>query len=162
MSEPQIFRASELLDMAVAIERSGEAFYQASADAANDDRLKKFFGFMVDQERKHSELFLNMKEGHEDYDLPESYPGEARSFVQSFVRDEVFATPEEAGRRTREINDPFDAVDMALQFERESIAFYSGMKQLVRRSDHEIIERVIEEEHDHIRRLLDVRRSLEA
>lgn len=161
MSEQEIFRASELLDMAVGVERSGETFYEACAEAADDDRLKKFFSFMVDQERKHAKIFLDMKEGHEDYDLPESYPGEARSFVRSFVRDEVFATPEEARRRAREIDAPLGAVDMALQFERESIAFYSGMKQLVRRSDHETIEQVIGEEHDHVRRLLDVRRSLE-
>ena len=160
MTKQQIFRASEILDMAVQIEHQGLAFYQACAEASEEADVRSVFRYMIDQERKHVQIFSQMKQGVDDYQLPESYPGEARSYIDSFVRDQVFSSPEQVERQAREISDPRHAVDVALQFEKASILFYSGIKDVVRPSEHDAIERVISEEHGHVRRLLELRRSL--
>jgi rubrerythrin len=159
--EEQLFRASEILDMAVQIERQGTDFYEKCAEVSQDNRIRDVLELLAEQERNHAQVFSDMKEGLDDYVLPESYPGETRSYLDSFVRDKVFAGPEQAVERSRKISDPFAVVDLALEVEKSSILFYSGMRQVVRPSEHDAIERVIGEEHNHIRRLLALRRTLE-
>ena len=72
MTKQQIFRASEILDMAVQIEHQGLAFYQACVEASEEAGIRNVFRYMIDQERKHIEIFSQMKEGVDDYQLPES------------------------------------------------------------------------------------------
>ena len=159
MNTQQIFRASEILEMAIQMERRGLAFYKACAEASVQAALQDVFQFMIDQELKHVEIFANMKKRlAEDYRLPESYPGETGSYLNSFLEDQVFLSPEQAADKVREISNPLQAVDLAVRFEKGSILFYSGIKQMVRSSEHDQVERVIVEEHRHIRRLLELRR----
>lgn len=153
-----IFRASELMDMALQIERNGMRFYRHCAAADIDPEIKEIFEYLVEQEKEHLQLFSGMKEGLDDYSLPESYPGEMRSYVEGFVEGRVFSRPQEAQQpRLANAN---EAIDFAIQFEEYSILFYSTMKRLVRDSEQEVVERVIGEEHKHIRRLLELRRGL--
>lgn len=147
--------------MAIHLERRGLAFYQAAADASEKADVSEVFQFMIVQELRHVEIFSNMKNRlDDDYQLPESYPGENRSYLNSFLEDQVFSSPEQAADKARGILDPRQAVDVAIQFEKESILFYSGIKQMVRSSEHDEIERVISEEHRHVRLLLQFRRGL--
>jgi rubrerythrin len=157
----QLFRASEILDMAVRIEHQGADFYDKCARESADKSVRQVFEFLKGQEDLHAQLFIGMKEGLADYELPESYPGELRSYLDSLVRDRVFSASEEAVASSRLVQGPREAVDLALEFEKSSILFYSGMKQVVPVSEHQAIDRVIGEEHQHVRRLLDLRRTLE-
>jgi len=147
--------------MAIRIERQGIDFYEKCAEVTQDSRIRDVFHFLIEQEWNHVRVFSDMRRGLEDYVLPESYPGETLGYLDSFVRDRVFSGPERAVEQGRTISDPFAAVDLALELEKSSILFYSGMKQVVRPSEHDAIDRVIGEEHDHIRRLLALRRALE-
>jgi len=156
-----LFRAGEILDMAIQIEHDGVSFYNACVRAALGKEVEEVFRCLIDQEREHILVFTEMKEGMEDYPLPESYPGEARSYVESFIKDRVFYDPDRAAEQAGEIADPFRAIEFAIGFEQRSILFYSGIKQVVRASESEVIERVIDAEHTHIRRLLALRRQLE-
>lgn len=162
MAEPLLFRAGEILDMAVGIERKGMEFYKACSQALVDQRVKEIFEILIEQEQKHIETFTRMKEGLEDYPLPESYPGEMRRYLDSFVKDQVFQEPDEAASQAAGIDDPQEAIDLAVGFERSSILFYSGMKQVVRSSEREKLEEIITEEHRHIRMLLNLLRELES
>lgn len=160
MTEHPVFRASEILDMAVQIERQGLEFYETCLAHASHPLVLKALQFMAEEERRHVEIFEHMKRGLEQYDPPESYPGELQAYLESFVKDRVFARPEEALEQARSLVDVDQAIDLAIGFEKRSILFYSAMKQVVRPSEREQTERVIAEEHAHIRRLLALRRDL--
>lgn len=161
MTDETLFRASELIDMAVEIEHEGADFYETCARNSSEESVRKVFNSLVGQEHEHARVFESMKEGLEDYTLPESYPGENRSYLRGFVQDKVFSSAGEATEKAEKTEDPLQAVDMALGFEKSSILFYSGMKQLVRASEHDAIDRIINEEHNHIRRLLNLKKNLE-
>ena len=92
--------------------------------------------------------------------LPESYPGELRNYLEAFVEREVFDDPDSASKRVVEIKDPPEAIEAALEFEKKSILFYSGIKTLVRRSEAEQVDRVLSEEHQHVRRLQTLRQEI--
>lgn len=162
MTEQAIFRASEVLDMAIQIEHKGLSFYEACLMAEPPKEVLEVFQFMLGQEQKHIEIFTNMKKRlSEDYTLPESYPGEMRDYVSSFVKDKVFYEQDEVSQHVAQIDDISKAIQFAIEFEKRSIGFYSGIKDKVRSSEADVISGVIAQEHGHISRLEDLLRNME-
>jgi rubrerythrin len=159
MAEHSVFTAARLMDMAVRIEEQGRAFYEACLSEPVDDRSRALFQYLLDQERQHARLFARMREGLEEEPLPESYPGELQSYMEAFTGGAVFDDPARAPERARELRGPGEVLEAALDFEKRSILYYSGMKNLVRPSDADQVDRVMAEEHDHVRRLLALRRE---
>jgi rubrerythrin len=146
--------------MAVRIERRGAGFYEKAAKASTNDQVTRVFDFLLDAEKEHERVFKEMRERHGDSKIPESYPGETRSYLDSFVHDQVFDEDRDPGELGERIKDPVDAIDFAMDIEKSSILFYSGLKQVVRESEHNVIEQVIKEEHKHIRALVELKRRL--
>jgi len=163
MTATELFRASEMMDMAIRIENQGLRFYEACAAAQPDPDIKDAFRYLKDQESEHARAFSHMKaELPEDYALPETYPGELQDYMDAFVRGKVFEDPAHAETVATETEDPVAAVDFGLEIEKASILFYSGMKQFVRQSDIQELDRIIAEEERHVRRLLALRRQMAA
>ncbi len=156
-----LFRASDILEMAVRIEQRGAAFYEACLDSGLDPAQREVFAFLADQEHRHQAVFSKMKSGVPEESVPESYRGELQSYVDSFVRDRVFDDPAAAKEKASALASSGEAVDWALDFERRSIEFYRGMEGVLRPSESETLAEIIEEEKDHIRRLEGLRRKME-
>ena len=74
MQSVPMFRASEILQMAIEIERSGWAFYEACVGAARDERVGEVFQFMTGEEKRHIEISKALEEPLVHYELPETYP----------------------------------------------------------------------------------------
>jgi rubrerythrin len=123
--EHPVFRATELLDMAIQIERQGLEFYETCLGHAAHPQVKEALRFMVKEESRHIEVFTRMKNGLEHYRLPESYPGEMQAYLDSFVKDKVFIAAENAVK-TLTLDDTEQTIEMAVGFEKRSILFYSA------------------------------------
>lgn len=161
MNQP-LYQAADVLDMAVQIEQAGLAFYRGCAASRAGENLKELFGLLAKQEVGHTAVFTAMKEGLPHYELKESFPGEAQEYVEALISDRVFPTESDAACAGEQVSDGFEAIDLALRMEKQSILFYSGIRDLVRSSEQDVMDRVIAEERSHIRKLLAVRRELEA
>lgn len=159
---PAVFRAAEVLDMAIRIENQGIDFYRACLQAFDAADIRKVFSRLIEQERVHREIFAGMKEGLKEIRLPESFPGEYESHLEAFVRGEVFDSAGAAAEKTRSLQNASSAVDWAMRFERDSIAFYQRIRDSVRASEGNAIDRIIGEERRHIENLRKLRRELEA
>ncbi len=155
------FRAGEMLDMAIQIEHQGIRFYEACESAILRQDILEVFRHLIEQEQLHLRIFSRMKAGLDDYSLPETYTGEMRNYVDSFVQDRVFFQPAESSQKASDIKDPFKAIEFGIGFERRSILFYSAIKEVIRHSETKVVDDVIAQEHDHIRRLLALRHKLE-
>ena len=161
MQSTPMFRASEILQMAIEIERSGLAFYEACVRAADDERVGEVFQFMAGEEKRHIEIFRRMEEPLAHYELPETYPGELQAYMRALIQERVFAAPEEGAAHASATKNPFQAIAVAIGLEKDSILFYEAMKELVRPAEAEAIDEVIGEEQTHIGRLVDLRVALE-
>lgn len=156
----RLFRAAEILDMAVQIEQQGIAFYTACREAIDAVEMADLFGDLIGQEEVHAALFARMKEDLADVRLPEGFAGEYERTAASFVRDRVFDSPEAAADRARRLESAVEAVDWAMEFEQKSIDFYTWIKERVRGSEGTAIDRIIREEQHHIGRLRGLRQDL--
>ena len=155
----ETFEAGDVFEVALQIEKHGERFYRHAVNLTDDPKMKEVFSFAADEEAKHRKLFEAMAAKVEkDYKPPESYPGEYCNYVRAYADNLVF--PEEKMEaQFSAIRNMEDAVEFAIQKEIESILYYLEMKNFVPASQHEEVDRIIEEERKHYLNLSDLKRS---
>lgn len=158
---PGLFKGSEIVQIAIQIEKNGEAYYTTLVKSLKDEKVKDLFQFLADEEKKHISVFENMLESVGRYQpRGESYPGEYEDYMKALAGSHVF-TEEAAGEEAaQKVKTEVEAIDMALGFEKDSILFYTEMKKFVPESGHKILDSVIEEEREHLRKLSDIKASL--
>jgi rubrerythrin len=76
------------------------------------------------------------------------------------VDSRVFTDDQIAYDMAQRVAGDAEAIQIALGAEKDSILFYSEMREFVRRSDRELITKIIEEERSHLRQLSELKRSL--
>ncbi len=143
--------AYEVFQIAEQVERNGRKFYTRAAELFSDSSVSKMFRDLAGWEQRHEEMFSDMRkalgaiEGRRSEEdlLPEAklMAGLAVFGIQSDPSVEL------SGAESKT-----DVLRTALQKERDSVVFYTGLKDFV--TDAEGIERVdmvIKEEMRHIR-----------
>ncbi|MCD6359699.1 MAG: hypothetical protein J7M38_02470, partial [Armatimonadetes bacterium] len=120
----------------------------------------ELFEYLAGEEERHVEAFTEMKQGLEGKTLPESYPGETEAYIAGLIGDKVFPSEADVVREAEQTADANEAIDRALEMERRSILLYAGIRDLVRESEQHIMDQIIDEERQHIRKLLELRHSL--
>lgn len=152
-----LFKASDVIEFAVAIETNGERFYRAFAQRVPQPEARQFFELLAGEEAKHRQLFTRMLATLDDYALPESYPGEYFDYLQAYTQHKVF-NREKLDREAAGIATAVEAIDFGVRREEESILFYIEMKNLVPAAGKAAVEQVIGEERAHFVRLMQLRK----
>lgn len=154
--------ADDVFSMAVRIEENGNQFYAGAAKNADDPKVKKLFEDLALMEEGHIMAFKDLRSR-----LPLSSSdtiwdpeGLAESYLQATADTHIF-TVEAASSRLKTAMGPVEALDMALQFEKDSVAFFLGMKEILPDvSGKGEIDKLIMAEMDHIRMLSVARNRL--
>ena len=147
------FSGSELLEIAVGIERNGAAFYQALADKTHNKDARAIYDYLSGEERKHLNTFQTLLNSIGQYKPPESYAGEYMMYLKSLVDNTVFTNTTEAQQKAEKTSSEIEALDTGIQAEKDSILFYSEIQNLVKESDRHIVYNIINEEKGHLRQL---------
>jgi rubrerythrin len=146
-----VFNADEIFDMAVQIEKNGEKFYRESARKVRGSEAEDLLGKLADMEIDHQKTFLGMKSALTAADrkaMTFDPNNEAGLYLASLADTKVFFGKD---IDTSKLEGIFKA---ALLAEKDSIAFYLGMKDLVPAgSGKSKLEEIIQEEMRHIRLL---------
>ena len=153
------FKASEMFQVAMRIEENGERLYRHAVNLTADSKMKDLFNFVADEEVKHKKTFEAMLSKVEDYEPPESYPGEYFAYLKTYAENLVF--PEaQMEREIAKIKEIGEALEFAIQREIESILYYLEARGFVPESQRPEIDKIIEEERRHYLKLVDLRRSI--
>ncbi len=144
-----VFSADEIFEMALKIEQNGEKFYRDSAAKLADPEAIRLLLKLADMEVDHQKVFNGMRATLSAADkkaMTFDPNSESGLYLASLANTKVFF---EKDIDTSELEAIFKA---ALAAEKDSIAFYLGMKDLVPGgSSQEKIEEIIREEMRHIR-----------
>ena len=155
------FSASEIVQIGIQIEKNGKDFYEAVMESSQRDKVKEVFKFLAKEEEKHIRIFSDILSGFEKYEPPEAYSDEYFSYLKALSDTYVF-TKENKGREiARDIKDDINAIDLGIGFEKESILLYLEMKNLVWEKGKAIIDKLIEEERSHLRKLMEIKTGFE-
>ncbi len=154
--------ADDVFNMAVRIEENGKAFYTGAAQKAKDSRVKGLFEELAEMEDGHIKQFKDLRSrlvasiAHMVWD-PE---GLGAGYLNAAADSHVF-TAEAATERLKGINTAEAAIEMALRFEKDSVAFFLGMKQMLPDAGgKDDIDSLIQSEMDHISMLSEVKNKL--
>lgn len=155
-----IFAGSEVVEIGIQIEKNGRDFYNALCEKIKDDSARNIFKFLAGEEEKHIIAFQNILDGLNKNEPAESYPGEYFAYMQSLASQYIFTQQDKGREIAKAIKDKAEAVDKGIGFEKDSIVFYTGMKKVVPDYDHKIIDELIGQEQDHLKKLLDFKKAL--
>ncbi len=132
---------ANVLDIALQNEEDGRAFYLKYADATKDRQTEKLFRSLAADEERHYQAILRMKElGKYDFETKDPMEDARKIFP-----------PQTIDRETLDQKQNYlEAYEMALEFEKKSIAVYTEMAQNAG-SDEEkkAFLRLVDEEESH-------------
>ena len=162
------FSGRELVNIAIGFERKGVAFYDSLVSSTKDATARGTYQILASKQREHIEIFQKMLGSVGDYQPPETYTEEYDLYLKALV-DSVGFSDEQIARGmakmakevgSEKVGSEAVALQIGMGAEEYMILFYSEMRVLVRRSDREVLNRIIEEGRSHLRKLLDLKRSL--
>jgi rubrerythrin len=148
------FNADEIFEMAEQIERNGARFYREAAQKAPDKATQTMLLDLGAMEEGHEKTFAQMRKELTDADKepttydPDNQVAQYLRTMANFHGTEGKVSPTEllTGHETME-----DVLKIALQAEKNSIAFYVGIKALVpKKSAKDKIHAIIIEEMAHV------------
>jgi rubrerythrin len=148
------FNADEIFQIGVQIERNGKAFYEAAAERAAEPAVQSLCRELATWESKHVELFETLRGNLP----PEAREGSAfdpnseeGSYLKATADSHVFLKNRDPAALASDRASAVDLLDIAITFEKDSVVFYSAMKNAVARHlGSEKIDALIEEELRHI------------
>lgn len=152
---------SELAKIAIGIERNGAAFYDSLAESTRDKKSRGIYKELADKERIHINIFQDMLSQIGDYHSPETFTEEYELYLKALIDSSVFSNDQAAREMAQNVASDTEAIQIGINAEKDSILFYSEMREMVRPSDHEVINNIIDEERSHLKRLSELKQKLD-
>ena len=143
-----MFSRNEIFDLAVRIEKNGEAFFRSAMKKVKTPSLISFFEWLAEQEVKHGEWFEKRKDQLEvTSDSPE-LDQESSKMLQDILGDQTFSLEEVDLGKVEHVQ---DILDLAIEFEEDTILFFEMILSLsMDEETSRSLKGIIEEEKRHI------------
>jgi len=146
------FNADEVFEMAEQIERNGAKFYRAAAKKFPE--VRKTLSDLAAMEDEHEKTFAAMRaelSGTELEPLVFDPDGQAQMYLRVMADEHVFNIKADPLEQLAGQEAPEDILKIAIGLEKDSIAFYVGLKEAVsRKAGKDKVEAIIKEEMVHI------------
>lgn len=155
-----IFAGSEIVELAIEIEKNGREFYNTLAGQSKNKEAKETFGYLAGEEEKHIAAFKGILSGVEKYEPAEAYPGEYFAYMSSLADKYIFTKKNKGGEIAKSTKGDAQALELGIGFERDSIEFYRNMQKVVPDYDHKIVESIIAQEEEHLQLLSGLKTKL--
>lgn len=151
------FNADEVFQMAEEIERNGAKFYRQVARQFDDDEIRKMALELANMEDMHLERFKDMRATLAQGAIEETVydpTGEVEGYLRSMADTHVFDIRKDPSSVLTGEESLTEVLKFAVGIEKNSIAFYVGMKELISsKKDKEEIDRIIREEMGHVTKI---------
>ena len=143
-----MFTLADIRDIAIQIERNGEATYQRASEAVVDSKIALVLRWMANEERHHAKYFASLAP---DQPLsPEQSEIEAmgRALLQDMVRDKTFSLDQESLNSVENLGEMFK---QSLLFEQDTVLFYEFLRDIVDdAATKRLLDTIIKEEQHHV------------
>lgn len=148
-----LLTGDEIVEIAVRLEESGEAFYNAAAERATSTGVRSLFEELAVQEQYHRRAFQQMGRDVVELALSPEQWDQFQAYTGALLQQHFFANPENALNLANEAKDEREALQAALNFEKETLLFFHELQDVLRGPGQQTVGRIIEEEKRHIQRL---------
>ena len=157
-----VFTPTELINIAIGIERSGITFYDIMARTTDNEMARDIFHDFVEMERAHLNLFQNMLSNISNDKPPEIETSEYAGYLQALIDDAVFTNDAVMSETLTQADSDIKALEIGISAEKDSILFYQSIKDIMPRRAVPALEKIISEEKSHLQQLTTIRKKLAA
>jgi rubrerythrin len=148
------FNADEILEMVIRIEQNGAKFYRRAAEGFTNETVRKTLLDLAVMEDGHEKTFAEMKEKLSDKEhAPTVFDpeGQAAGYLQAMADGHVFDVTTDPSETLTGNESWREIIKKAIALEKDSIVFYTGIRELVPESlGKDKIEEIIREEMGHV------------
>jgi len=143
-----MFRADEVFDLAIRLEKNGENCYRHLVNLTADPEVRSVLHWLADQEAQHADFFFHLKQRYADQYPTEAGEAPAGLNLADFLGDRTLSL-EEVDVLT--LTDWQRILGVACEFERDTILFYDMLRAFIS-DDHAMTEldAIVKEERRHI------------
>ncbi len=155
-----ILKIAEILDMGIEKEKKRRDFYGKLKTLYKIPDLVKLFGDLEKWEEEHVARFTKIKEElAKEQDTYQSYQGELENYIHAYLDHRLYYDVDSSALKDK-LQNPDDALTMAMHFEKDAIIFFTELLDLVHESQKSIIKQLINEEKQHLLYLYNIRKQL--
>ena len=149
-----IFSPQEILRIAIKVEENGKKLYEMLEKKTSDKDARETWKYLKDQEELHRKTFQDMLDNVGDYIVYEFSPGEYDAYIKAIAAGYVF-TEALTEKKTKEgFKSDLEAIDFGIYIEKESILTYSALREYVIAEKQPVLNKVIDEEKNHLVKLI--------
>lgn len=149
----------EILEFAVYIEERGYEFYVGAMKKFSEARITELFQYLSDEEFKHGEFFKKLLEQSGGI-RGESRDPEYQAYMREFCKAHSLADREATSAKLAQASGLEEILDMAMGFEKDSIIFFSELKEIYNKGKSAAVDRIIHAEMGHLRKIFEMKREL--
>ncbi len=147
------FNAFEIFEIAEQIERNGGGFYRKAASFTKDEELRGVLLQLASMEDDHIRVFSSIKKELAGQPWAQGFEqeNEAVLFLRAMAAGKVFDAGKGPAELAKEMS-MADILNKAIGLEKDSIVFYTGIRELVPAEfGMGRIDAIIKEEMRHVR-----------
>ena len=153
--EKIMFTLADIRDIAIQIEKNGEAAYRQAADSVKDSAVRDVFLWMAEEEKRHATFFSSFTSDEVLTEEQLELEKMGRQLLQEMIADQTFSLEKEMLLKTSNFD---DALVQAQTFESDTVMFYEFLLNLVSEENaKKQLETIILEEQRHIDQLGEMR-----
>jgi len=144
------YSGQEIIEIAVRIEKNGYEFYITAAKsikATND--IKHLFLDLAEMEVHHTDVFQKLAAQFEAENF-EFDKEETEGYINFLADSHIFGKKDAGAKIAKEISSPKEALELALKFENDSVAFYEELYKKAKNDAGKMILEIINEEKSHV------------
>jgi rubrerythrin len=155
-----IFDASEIVEFAVYIEQNGYEFYTETAKKFDNEKIVRLFNYLAEEELKHERVFKELKKEAGLFNPHQSYEGEFEAYMKDFLKSHALGDNKAVKEKVGKVSTMEDALNVALDFEKDSVVFFTTLKNHVQQEKRATIDKIIDEEVAHMTMIFNLKREM--
>jgi len=141
------FSITEVIEQAIQTEELGYEFYKKMSKRFEDNKeLERLFTTLAIKELEHKDTFRKLRERIDEKE-PDNWE-EVKPYLRAMVESEFFLGNDKTPQLMEAIDTAHDAVRFAINFEKETMLYFIGIRDVV--NEKEIVDKIINEEKSHI------------
>lgn len=146
----ETFILQDLINSLIVLERTGHNFYTKLANEINDNKIKVLFESLARDEIDHENFFESLKvEFSNSIEIDDDYEDYLKVLISNNFNLE--------DKLNIDVENYDVAINLAAQLEKDAILFLTEMSKIIGESKREVIEKLINEERKHLKKILSIK-----
>jgi len=154
-----LFCASEVIEINIEARKKAIDFFKKVSKRTKSPEIKEAFNYLATEEEKHIDSLKQVLQKIEICQPFEAYQDEYSLYVEALLKRHTFNNVK-ISDLLKKIKTNADAVDTAIEYEKDALLILYEMKNFVRKPELKIIRKLIKATQDDINRLYNLKKCL--